>query len=90
MTSPMPAEVVSALILVGLIGGVAGLLGGFLGSKHRLFGAILLGIIGGIAAASIARIAGANPGYSVGEGFSAIYAVAGGFLLGFAVSRSTA
>jgi hypothetical protein len=89
MTDLMPAEVVSALIAVGLIGGVFGLLGGFFGSKHRLFGAILLGIIGGIAAASIARIAGATPGFSVGEGFSAIYAAVGGFVLGFVVSRST-
>ena len=68
---------------------IAGLLGGFLGSKHRLFGAILLGVIGGIAAASIARIAGAGPIFDVGEGFSAIYAAVGGFLLGYVVSRST-
>lgn len=90
MTSVMPAEVVSALVAAGLIGGVFGLLGGFLGSKHRLLGAILLGIIGGIVAASIARIAGATPGFSVGEGFSAIYAAGGGFVLGYVVSRSTA
>jgi uncharacterized membrane protein YeaQ/YmgE (transglycosylase-associated protein family) len=54
-----------------------------------LFGAILLGIIGGIAASAIARIAGATPGFSVGEGFSAIYAAVGGFVLGYVVSRST-
>ncbi|CAN5277486.1 hypothetical protein BH18ACT5_BH18ACT5_19070 [soil metagenome] len=90
MNSVMPPDVAQALALVGIIGGMAGLIGGFLGSKHRLFGSIMLGIIGGISAAAIARIAGADPGFEVGEGFSALYAAGGGFLLGFAVGRSTA
>lgn len=90
MNPVLPPEIVGALLVVGLIGGITGLIGGFLGSKHRLLGSILLGVIGGIAAASIARIAGADPGLEVGEGFSAVYAAAGGLLLGFAVGRSTA
>ena len=90
MDQVIPPEIAGALVAVGLVGGIAGLVGGFLGSKHRLLGAIFLGVIGGIAAASIERLAGADPGYDVGEGFSALYAVAGGFLLGFAVGRSTA
>ncbi|MBA3362486.1 MAG: hypothetical protein H0T94_13690 [Acidimicrobiia bacterium] len=90
MEQVLPPEVLGALAVVGLIGGMTGLIGGFLGSKHRLLGAILLGVIGGIAAASIARIAGAEPGVDVGEGFSAVYAAGGGFVLGFAVGRSTA
>lgn len=90
MTDVMPPEIISALVVVGVIGAVFGLLGGFFGSKHRLIGAILLGVIGGISLSAIARIAGASPVFSVGEGFSAIYAAAGGFLLGYVVSRSTA
>lgn len=90
MNSVMPPELIQALALVGIIGGITGLIGGFLGSKHRLIGSILLGIIGGITASAIARIAGADPGVEVGEGFSALYAAGGGFLLGFAVGRSTA
>jgi hypothetical protein len=85
----VPPETIQALALVGVIGGIAGLIGGFLGSKHRLLGSIMLGIIGGITAAAVARIAGATPGFDVGEGFSALYAAGGGFLLGYAVSRST-
>ena len=90
MDQVIPPEVAGALVVVGLVGAIAGLIGGFLGSKHRLLGSILLGIIGGIAAASIARLAGADPGYDVGEGFSALYAAGGGFLLGYVVGRSTA
>lgn len=90
MDQVIPPEVAAALVIVGLVGAIAGLIGGFLGSKHRLLGSILLGIIGGIAAASIARLAGADPGYDVGEGFSALYAAGGGFLLGYVVGRSTA
>lgn len=90
MNSVMPPELIQALALVGIIGGITGLIGGFFGSKHRLIGSILLGIIGGITASAIARIAGADPGVEVGEGFSALYAAGGGFLLGFAVGRSTA
>jgi hypothetical protein len=90
MEPVLPPDVVAALVVVGLIGGIGGLIGGFIGSKHRLLGSILLGVIGGIAAASIARIAGAEPGFEVGQGFSALYAIGGGFLLGFSVGRSTA
>lgn len=90
MDQLMPSDVAGALVVVGLVGAIGGLIGGFLGSKHRLIGAIFLGIIGGIAAASIARLVGADPGYDIGEGFSALYAAGGGFLLGFAVGRSTA
>jgi hypothetical protein len=49
-----------------------------------------MGIIGGIALASMARIAGFDPVLPIDEGFSAIYAAAGGLVLGFAVNRSTA
>ena len=85
----MPQEIVEALIVVGIIGGVFGLIGGFLGSKRKLVGSALLGVIGGIALAAIARIAGFPPVLELDEGFSALYAAAGGFVLGFVVNRST-
>lgn len=90
MTGELPSAVVEALFIVAIIGGIAGLIGGFLGSKHNLIGAVLLGIIGGLSAAAVARIAGAEPLMSVGEGFSAVYAGIGGLVLGYAVGRSTA
>jgi FtsH-binding integral membrane protein len=86
----LPQEVLEALFVVALVGGIFGLIGGFFGSKHRLLGSILLGVIGGISAASIARISGADPIVPVGENFSAIYAAGGGLLLGYSVGRSTA
>jgi hypothetical protein len=90
MTDALPSGVIEALFIVAIIGGIFGLIGGFLGSKHNLIGAILLGVIGGLSASAIARIAGADPIMSVGEDFSAIYAGIGGLVLGFAVGRSTA
>ena len=86
----MPQEVVETLFVVAIIGAVFGLIGGFLGAKRSLIGSLLMGIIGGIALASIARIAGFDPVLPIDEGFPAIYAAAGGLVLGFAVNRSTA
>ena len=38
----------------------------------------------------MARIAGFDPVVPIDQGFSALYAAAGGLVLGFAVNRSTA
>ena len=86
----MPQEVVETLFVVAIIGAVFGLIGGFLGAKRSLVGSLLMGVIGGIALASIARIANFDPVLPIDEGFSAIYAAAGGLVLGFVVNRSTA
>ena len=85
----MPQAVVEALLVVAIIGAVFGLIGGFFGAKRKLLGSILLGVIGGIVLSSIARIAGFSPVLEIDEGFSALYAAAGGLLLGFVVNRST-
>ena len=85
----LPQEVVEALFVVGIIGGVFGLIGGFLGSKSKLVGSTLLGVIGGIAMATIGRIAGFPTIVAVDEGFSAVYAAIGGLVLGYVVNRST-
>ena len=89
MQPVMPQGVVETLFIVGIIGGVFGLIGGFLGSKRSLIGSILLGIIGGIVFSSLARIAGFDPVLPVDQGFSAIYAAVGGLVLGYVVNRST-
>jgi hypothetical protein len=90
MQLAMPQEVVETLFVVGIIGAVFGLIGGFLGAKRSLIGSLLLGVIGGISLASIARIAGFEPVMPIDQGFSAVYAAIGGLVLGFAVNRSTA
>lgn len=82
-------EVVEALFIVAIIGGIFGAIGGFLGSKHKLIGAILLGMIGGISVSAIARIAGFSSVMPVEAGFSGMWAALGGLILGYVVSRST-
>lgn len=82
-------EVVEALLVVAIIGGIFGAIGGFLGSKHKLIGAILLGMIGGISMSAIARIAGFSSVMPVAAGFSGMWAALGGLILGYSVSRST-
>ena len=78
-----------AFATVALVGGFGGLLGGWLGSNRRLLGAILLGVIGGISAAAIARIAGFEGPFTVGDGYSLLWGAGGGLLLGYVVGRST-
>ena len=86
----IPQDFVEALFIVAIIGGIFGVIGGFFGSKRRLVGSVLLGMIGGIALSSIVRIAGYDPVIAVQEDFSALYAAIGGLVLGYVVSRSTA
>ena len=72
----------------GAVGGVAGLIAGFVANASNLLGAILIGMIGGIAGSAIMRIAGAPAIASVGDGFSLVWAAVGGLLLGYVVGRS--
>lgn len=78
----------SALAVIGVVGAVSGLVGGVLAGAKHLVGTTLMGVIGGISAAAIARIAGAPPIYSTGESFSYVYGAAGGLLLSYVVGRS--
>jgi hypothetical protein len=82
------ASTVEALLIIGGVGGVAGLIGGFLASADNLFGTILMGVIGGIALSAIFRIAGAPSIYAIGDDFSVVWGAVGGFVLGFVVGRS--
>ena len=76
------------MAIIGGVGGVAGLIGGFVASADSLLGAILMGIIGGIAGSTIMRIANGPAIASVGDGFSLVWAAVGGLLLGYVVGRS--
>ena len=84
----LAASTWEALAIVGGVGGLAGLIGGFIASADSLFGAILMGVIGGIAGSTIMRIADAPYIASVGDGFSLVWGAAGGLLLGYVVGRS--
>jgi uncharacterized membrane protein YeaQ/YmgE (transglycosylase-associated protein family) len=87
----LDASTLTAIAVVGAVGGFAGLIAGFLASADNLFGAVLMGIIGGVALSAILRIAGAPSIYGVGaEGFSVVWAALGGLVLGFVVGRSNA
>ncbi len=82
------ASTVEALLIIGGVGAVAGLIGGFLASADNLIGTILMGVIGGIALSAIFRIAGAPSIYAIGDDFSVVWGAVGGFVLGFVVGRS--
>ena len=85
----LEASTLTALALVGAVGGMAGLVAGFLASADNLFGTILMGIIGGISLSAIMRIAGVPSIYGVGaEDFSLVWGAVGGLVLGFVVGRS--
>ena len=72
----LDASTWQALAIVGAVGGVAGLIAGFVANASNLLGAILIGMIGGIAGSAIMRIAGAPAIASVGDGFSLVWAAA--------------
>lgn len=87
----LEASTLTSLAIVGAVGGFAGLIAGFIASADNLFGAMLMGIIGGISLSAVMRIAGAPSMYSVGaEAFSIVWAAVGGLVLGFVVGRSNA
>lgn len=81
-------DAVQALIWVGGVGAVAGLIGGFVAGADNLLGTILMGIIGSVSASAILRIAGAPPLYGVGDDFSLVWGALGGLILGYVVGRS--
>lgn len=84
----MDPSAFAAFAIIAGVGGLAGLIGGLLGNADSLFGTLLMGAIGGIALAAIVRIAQGPSIYAVGDDFSLVWGVVGGFVLGLAVSRS--
>ncbi len=85
----LEASTLEALAIVGGVGAIAGLLGGFIASADSLFGSLLVGIIGGVALSAILAGVGVDPISSVGEQeFSLVWGALGGLLLGYVVGRS--
>jgi len=84
----LEASTWEALAVIGIVGGVAGLIGGLIASADNLFGALLMGVIGGISFSTVMRIGGAPGIYSVGDDFSVVWSAAGGLILGYVVGRS--
>lgn len=79
---------IEALLVIGGVGAVAGLIGGFIASAESLFGSILMGIIGAISLSAILRIGGMPSVYAIGDDFSLVWGAVGGLLLGFVVGRA--
>lgn len=83
------AATTNAIILIAITGAVAGLLGGLIATRRAsLVGSALMGAIGGIAFGAIFRITNVRPILDAGQGFSYLYAAAGGLLLGLVVAAS--
>lgn len=79
---------VAALLLIGGLGAIVGLIGGVLAGSRRLVGTILMGVIGAVVLAAITRIGGAPPIYSAGNDFSFVYGAIGALVLSYVVGRS--
>jgi hypothetical protein len=84
----LEASTWQALAIIGAVGGVAGLIGGFIASADNLFGTVLMGIIGGISLSTVMRMGGAPGIYTVGNDFSVVWGAVGGLILGYVVGRS--
>lgn len=82
------AEIIEAMTIVGGVGAIAGLIGGFMASADSLIGTALIGIIGAITLSAIFRIANAPSIYAVGDDFSLVWGALGGLVLAFVVGHS--
>jgi len=83
------ASTLQAFAIVGGVGALAGVIGGFIGSADNLFATLLMGIIGGIALSAIFRAFGVPSFYGVGaEDFSLVWAAVGGLVLGYVVGHA--
>ncbi|MGH8910876.1 MAG: hypothetical protein ACRDVD_00060 [Acidimicrobiia bacterium] len=79
---------VSALAIIAVVGVVTGLVGGVLAGAKKLLGTMLMGAIGAVSLAAIARAGGAPPIVSAGQDFSYVYGAIGGLVLSYVVGRS--
>lgn len=85
----LDSEILAAVARVAVVGGIGGLLGGLVASRRAsVTGSLLMGVIGGIVGSAILRLVNADPLIDAGHGFSYVYGLAGGVLLGLVVSAS--
>lgn len=84
-----------AILMIAVVGGLAGVVGGLIGSmRASLLGSFLMGAMGGVSLASIVNVAGIDPPgpsplFNAGAGFSFVWAAIGGVLLGYVVTKSS-
>jgi hypothetical protein len=89
------SELTQVILEITLVGGVAGLFGGLIGSmRASLFGSFLMGAMGGLSASAIVNATGmdplrGNPLFQAGSGFSYAWAAIGGVFLGYVVTKSS-
>ena len=83
----LDATTLQSLAIIGAVGAVAGLVGGFIASADNLLGTMLMGVIGAVSLSAIVRIAGGPPVYAIGE-YSVVWGALGGLVLGYVVGRS--
>lgn len=89
------SELGMAVVKVAIAGGIAGVVGAFIGSRRAsLFGSFLMGALGGLATSAIVNVAGfdllsGNPLFEAGAGFSYAWAAIGGVFLGYVVTKSS-
>lgn len=85
----LEASTLTTFAIIGAVGAIFGVVGGFLASADNLVGTLLMGVIGGIALSAVLRGFGAPVIYGIGaEDFSVIWAAVGGLILGYVVGRS--
>lgn len=79
---------VVALGTIALVGLAAGLFGGVAAGARGLILIMLMGAMGAVAGAAVARVSGLEPVLDAGNGFSFAYGALGGLLLSYVVGRS--
>lgn len=85
----MPADVSPAFFLFLGVAGLGGLVGGLLaGRSSGMILSVLMGMVGGLTLAAIARALAFPGGFDLG-GFSGLYGALGGLVLAYGVASTS-